>query len=47
MDKVFSYTEMLSYVDAEQIDRLLLAASRLIRNDQEFQRLMIDLEGSP
>ena len=31
----------------EQIDRLLLAASRLIRNDAEFQRLMMDLQPSP
>ena len=31
----------------EQIDRLLLAASRLIRNDPEFQRLMMDLQPSP
>jgi NTE family protein len=29
----------------EQIDRLLLAATRLIRNDKEFQRLMRDLKG--
>jgi NTE family protein len=28
----------------DQIDRLLLAATRLIRNDREFQRLMQDLE---
>jgi hypothetical protein len=34
------------YLTDEQIDRLLLAASRLIRNDLEFQRLMTDL-GSP
>ena len=33
----------LSLTD-EQIDRLLLAASRLIRRDKEFQRLMRDLE---
>ena len=33
----------LSLTD-EQIDRLLLAASRLIRHDKEFQRLMRDLE---
>jgi NTE family protein len=31
------------YLTDEQIDRLLLAASRLIRNDPEFQRLMTDL----
>jgi NTE family protein len=30
----------------EQIDRLLLAAARLIRNDPEFQRLMTELQGS-
>lgn len=30
-----------------QIDRLLLAATRLIRNDPEFQRLMQELEASP
>ena len=35
------------YLTDEQIDRLLLAASRLIRNDPEFQRLMTDLQGSP
>ena len=35
------------YLTDEQIDRLLLAASRLIRNDSEFQRLMTDLRGSP
>jgi NTE family protein len=34
------------YLTDEQIDRLLLAASRLIRNDLEFQRLMTNL-GSP
>jgi hypothetical protein len=28
----------------EQIDRLLLAAARLIRNDPEFQRLKQDIE---
>ncbi|MCG3774915.1 MAG: hypothetical protein JW395_1740 [Nitrospira sp.] len=32
------------YLTDEQIDRLLLAASSLIRNDPEFQRLMQDLE---
>jgi len=32
------------YLTDEQIDRLLLAASRLIRNDKEFQRLMKDLQ---
>jgi hypothetical protein len=30
-----------------QIDQSLLAASRLIRNDPDFQRLMRDLETSP
>jgi len=34
------------YLRDPQIDRLLLAASRLIRNDPEFQRLMRDLETS-
>lgn len=32
------------YLTDSQIDQLLLAASRLIRNDPEFQRLMRDLE---
>ena len=32
------------YLTDEQIDRLLLAAQRLIRNDKEFQRLMKDLQ---
>jgi NTE family protein len=31
------------YLTDEQIDRLLVAASRLIRNDPEFKRLMTDL----
>jgi NTE family protein len=35
------------YLTDQQIDRLLLAASRLIRNDPDFQRLMQDLETSP
>lgn len=35
------------YLTDEQIDRLLRAASRLIRNDPEFQRLMKDLESTP
>ncbi|MGH7220352.1 MAG: hypothetical protein ACREI1_08495, partial [Nitrospiraceae bacterium] len=35
------------YLTDPQIDQLLLAASRLIRNDPEFQRLMRDLETSP
>jgi len=30
----------------EQIDRLLRAASRLMRNDPEIQRLMADLQGA-
>jgi len=34
------------YLRDPQIDRLLLASSRLIRNDPEFQRLMQDLETS-
>jgi NTE family protein len=32
------------YLTDEQIDRLLLAAARLIRNDPDFQRLMQDIE---
>ncbi|MEQ1563893.1 MAG: hypothetical protein ABL935_10880, partial [Nitrospiraceae bacterium] len=28
----------------EELDHLLLAASRLLRNDKEFQRLLRDLE---
>jgi NTE family protein len=35
------------YLTDEQIDHLLLAASRLLRHDPEFQRLMIELQGSP
>ena len=35
------------YLSDEHIDRLLLAASRVIRNDPEFQRLMTDLQRSP
>jgi NTE family protein len=35
------------YLMDPQIDQLLLAASRLIRNDPDFQRLMRDLETSP
>jgi NTE family protein len=34
------------YLTDEQIDRLLLAASRLMRNDPEFQRLLTDLQGT-
>jgi NTE family protein len=32
------------YLSDQQIDRLLMSATRLIRNDPEFQRLMRDLE---
>jgi NTE family protein len=32
------------YLTEQQIDRLLSAATTLIRNDPEFQRLMRDLE---
>ncbi|MBX3302962.1 MAG: patatin-like phospholipase family protein [Nitrospira sp.] len=32
------------YLTDQQIDRLLIAASQLIRKDQEFQRLMADLQ---
>jgi NTE family protein len=32
------------YLTDQQIDRLLLSATRIIRNDPEFQRLMRDLE---
>ena len=32
------------YLTDEQIERLLLAAARLIRNDPEFQRLMQNIE---
>ena len=35
------------YLTDEQIDRLIMASTRLIRNDPEFQRLMKDLEASP
>jgi NTE family protein len=35
------------YLTDEQIDHLLNAASRLIYKDQEFQRLMKDLQRSP
>ena len=35
------------YLTDRQIDQLLLAASQLIRNDPDFQRLMRDLETSP
>lgn len=35
------------YLKDPQIDQLLLAVSRLIRNDPDFQRLMRDLETSP
>jgi len=32
------------YLTDEQIDRLLIAAARLILHDPEFQRLMQDFE---
>ena len=32
------------YLADEHIDRLVLAAARLIRNDPDFQRLMQDIE---
>ena len=32
------------YLTDEQIDRLIIAASALIRRDSEFQRLMTDLQ---
>ncbi|MGE3152257.1 MAG: patatin-like phospholipase family protein [Nitrospiraceae bacterium] len=35
------------YLTDEQIDRLLIAATRLIRHDPEFQRLMQELEPAP
>ena len=35
------------YLTDEQIDRLLVAAARLIHRDQDFQRLMHDLEAKP
>jgi NTE family protein len=35
------------YLTDEQIDRLFAAASRLIRSDPEFQRLMSDLQRNP
>ncbi|MGH7228950.1 MAG: patatin-like phospholipase family protein [Nitrospiraceae bacterium] len=35
------------YLTDEQIDRLLVAAARLIHNDKDFQRLMRDLEAQP
>ena len=35
------------YLTDEQIDHLLLAASRLINRDPEFQRLMTDLQRTP
>ncbi|MEX5214746.1 MAG: patatin-like phospholipase family protein [Nitrospiraceae bacterium] len=35
------------YLTDEQIDRLLMAATRLIRHDPEFQRLMQELEPAP
>ena len=35
------------YLKDEQIDRLVMAASKLIRGNQEFQRLMKDIEPKP
>ena len=35
------------YLTDEQLDRLFAAASRLIRSDPEFQRLMSDLQRNP
>ena len=35
------------YLTDQQIDHLLFAAARLIRNDAEFKRLMQDIEASP
>jgi NTE family protein len=35
------------YLKDEQIDRLVLAASKLIRGNKEFQRLMKDIEVNP
>ncbi|MGA6829148.1 patatin-like phospholipase family protein [Nitrospira sp. NS4] len=42
-DRLMSIPTNLSLTD-DQIDHLLLAATRLIRNDKDFQRLMRDLE---
>ena len=35
------------YLKDEQIDRLVLAASKLIRGNKEFQRLMMDIHAKP
>jgi NTE family protein len=35
------------YLKDEQIDRLVMAASKLIRGNKEFQRLMKDIEAKP
>ena len=35
------------YLNNEQLDHLFAAASRLIRSDPEFQRLMTDLQRNP
>lgn len=35
------------YLKDEQIDRLVLAASKLIRGNKEFQRLMMDIQAKP
>ena len=43
LERLMSIPTNLSLTD-EQIDRLLLAATRLIREDKDFQRLMRDLE---
>jgi NTE family protein len=35
------------YLKDEQIDRLVMAASKLIRGNKEFQRLMQDIQAKP
>jgi hypothetical protein len=35
------------YLKDEHIDRLVLAASKLIRGNKEFQRLMQEIEAKP
>ena len=35
------------YLTDEQIDRLVMAASKLIRGNKDFQRLMKDIEAPP
>ncbi len=42
-DRLMSIPTNLQLTD-DQLDRLLLAASRLVRNDKDFQRLMRDIE---